>query len=99
MTVLIAENTPPAVRGMLKRWFIEPRPNVFVGSMNPKTRDKALAYIRRHALGTGWLVIMSEPNCQGFSIQRWGETSRQDIVISGLHLIAEKVRDEGKEPF
>ena len=31
MTVLIAQDTPPAVRGLLKRWFVEPRANVFVG--------------------------------------------------------------------
>ena len=28
MTVIIANDTPDAIRGMLKRWFIEPRPNV-----------------------------------------------------------------------
>ena len=37
MTVIIANDTPPAIRGLLKRWFIEPRPNVFVGSVNART--------------------------------------------------------------
>ena len=45
MTVIIAENTPDKVRGLLKRWFIEPRPNVFVGSVNRRTREKVLQYI------------------------------------------------------
>ena len=35
MTVIVANDTPDAIRGMLKRWFIEPRPNVFVGTLNP----------------------------------------------------------------
>lgn len=40
MTVIVAENTPDKVRGLLKRWFIEPRPNVFVGSVNRRIREK-----------------------------------------------------------
>jgi CRISPR-associated protein (Cas_Cas2CT1978) len=30
MTVLVANDTPPAIRGMLKRWFVEPKPNVLL---------------------------------------------------------------------
>lgn len=90
MTVLIAQDTPPAVRGILKRWFIEPKPNVFVGSVNVRTRQKVLGYIKRHALESSWLVIYSEPNCQGYQIERWGTPDRKDVNISGLWLIAEK---------
>ena len=39
MSVIIANATPPAIRGLLKRWFIEPRPNVFVGTVNRRTRE------------------------------------------------------------
>ena len=60
MTVIIANDTPDAIRGMLKRWFIEPRPNVFVGTVNRRTRDKTLAYIRRNGADAGFLVIYSE---------------------------------------
>ncbi len=89
MTVLIAQDTPPAVRGLLKRWFIEPRANVFVGTINRRTREKVLSYIKRHALTTSWLVLTSEPNCQGFRITRWGKPDRKDVNLSGLWLIAE----------
>ncbi len=37
MTVIVANDTPDAIRGMLKRWFIAPRPNVFVGTINRRT--------------------------------------------------------------
>ena len=47
MTVLIAHDTPPAIRGILKRWFVEPKPNVFVGTINRRTRDKVLDYIKQ----------------------------------------------------
>jgi CRISPR-associated endoribonuclease Cas2 subtype I-E len=51
MTVIVANDTPDAIRGILKRWFIEPRPNVFVGTLNRRTRDKTLEYVKRNAEG------------------------------------------------
>jgi CRISPR-associated protein Cas2 len=59
MTTIIANDVPPAARGLLRRWFIEPRPNVFVGSVNARTREKTLAYIRRNAPGLAMLVIFA----------------------------------------
>lgn len=90
MTVLIAHDTPAAIRGMLKRWFVEPKPNVFVGTLNRRTRDKVLDYMKRNAVGMSLLVLTSEPNCQGFRIERWGEPDRSDTVLSGLWLVAER---------
>ncbi len=90
MTVLVTNDTPPAIRGMLKRWFIEPKPNVFVGTINRRTREKTLEYIRRNAPGLGMLVISSDASSQGFSISVFGETNRRPIQVSGLSLIAEK---------
>ena len=99
MTVLVAHDTPPAIRGMLKRWFVEPRPNVFVGTVNRRTRDKVLEYVKRNAEGMSLLILTSEPNCQGFKIDRWGEPDRRDTEISGLWLVAEgPAADEG-QPF
>jgi CRISPR-associated endoribonuclease Cas2 subtype I-E len=51
MAVLVANYTPPAIRGMLKRWFVEPKPNVFVSTVNPRTRDKVLDYVKRNVQG------------------------------------------------
>lgn len=90
MTVLVANDTPPAIRGLLKRWFIEPRPNVFVGTINRRTREKTLEYIRRNAPNMGLLVIATSKNCQGFEIQAWGSTDRCIAEFDGLQLIAEK---------
>ncbi len=99
MTVIIARDTPPAIRGLLKRWFIEPKPNVFVGTLNRRTRDKVLDYIKRNADGISLLVITSEPNCQGFRIERWGEPDRRDVNLSGLSLVAEEWIDDENRPF
>ena len=94
MTVLIANDTPPAVRGMLKRWFIEPKPNVFVGTVNPRTRDKTIEYIRRNAPDLGLLVIASEPNSQGFLVRQYGATDRRMVRYAGHYLIAEQWDEE-----
>lgn len=99
MTVLIAHDTPPAIRGMLKRWFVEPKPNVFVGTVNRRTRDKVLDYVARNAEDMSLLILTSEPNCQGFKICRWGTPDRKDVEMSGLSLIAESWMDEENCPF
>ncbi len=97
MTVLVCNNTPDAIRGMLKRWFIEPKPNVFVGSLNIKTRDKTLQYIRRNAEGLGMLIISSDQNSQGFLVRHYGDTNRKPEKLSGHYLIAEKWIEEDNE--
>ncbi len=93
MTVLICNNTPDAIRGMLKRWFVEPKPNVFVGSVNKRTREKTIEYIRRNAPELGMLIIADAKNSQGFFVKHFGKTNRKDINISGHFLIAEKWED------
>ena len=90
MTVIVCNNTPDAVRGMLKRWFIEPKPNVFVGSINAKVRDKTIEYIRRNAKGVGILLIASDNSSQGFFVNHFGTTNRKPESVSGHSLIAEK---------
>jgi CRISPR-associated protein Cas2 len=99
MTVLIAHDIPPAIRGMLKRWFIEPKPNVFVGTVNRRTRDKVLDYVKRNATDISLLIITTAPNTQGFFIERWGQPDRRDTLMSGLQLIAEDWACEDESPF
>lgn len=45
MVVLIANSIPPAVRGKLKLWFLEPRANVFVSLVGGRPLDSILAQI------------------------------------------------------
>jgi len=99
MTVLVAHDTSPAIRGMLKRWFVEPKPNVFVGTVNRRTRDKVLDYVKRNAESMSLLILTSEPNCQSFKIERWGEPDRRDTEISGLWLVAEQWVEDEHQPF
>lgn len=94
MTVLVAENTPDKVRGLLKRWFIEPKPNVFVGSVNRKTREKVLQYILRYSPeDLALLVIFDDANSQGFCVRRYRDTTRCERQVSGHYLLAVSADD------
>lgn len=93
MTVIVANDVPPFIRGHLKRWFIEPRPNVFVGTLNVRTHQKVMQFIVRNAPPDfGFLSIRTHPNCQGYKVERFGPrgaSGRREIDLSGLLLLQE----------
>ena len=89
MTVIVGNDVPPAIRGLLKRWFIEPKPNVFVGTINKRVRKRVLEYVLRNSPKIGLLVISSDDSSQGFSVESFGETDRRPIRFCGVNLIAE----------
>lgn len=89
MIVIVGHDLPDRIRGMLKRWFIEPRPNVFVGTLNRRTHEKTIEYIKRNAGDVGLLIISSFPNCQGFKVETTGPTDRKGVEVAGLWMIAE----------
>lgn len=93
MTIIIANDVPPFIRGHLKRWFIEPRANVFVGTLNVRTHEKVMQFIVKHAPPSfGFMSISSWPNCQGYKIERFGPqgaSGRQDSELSGIFLVDE----------
>jgi len=95
MTVILAHDTPAPIRGMLKRWFIEPRPNVFVGTLNRRTHEKTIEYIKRNAGEIGLLIVSSYPNCQGYRIETTGPTDRRGVEVGGLWMVAESWDDPG----
>lgn len=93
MTVIVANDVPAFIRGHLKRWFIEPRANVFVGTLNVRNHEKVLQFIVKNAPPDfGFLSISHWPNCQGYKIERFGPqgaTGRQTAELSGISLIEE----------
>lgn len=103
MTVLVANDVPPAIRGHLKRWFIEPRANVFVGTLNARTHRKVMDFIIRNApTGFGMLSVSSHPNCQGYIVERIGpegKTGLRDFDMSGIQLVAESWVEKENQPF
>jgi CRISPR-associated protein Cas2 len=91
MLVVIANDLPPAVRGWMKLWFIEPRPNVFVSGVKDAVASKVVDYLHDHCpRESGLMVFCRIPETPGYEIRGIGDTKRDLIEISGLQLVIEK---------
>ncbi|MFA7114829.1 MAG: type I-E CRISPR-associated endoribonuclease Cas2e [Candidatus Omnitrophota bacterium] len=94
MLVVLANNIPPAVRGRMKLWFIEPRPNIFVSGVNDSVADDIVEYLYKHcSLDSGLIIFQKIRKTPGYSIRGIGDTKRTLINITGMQLVQEKDGD------
>lgn len=90
MLVVLANDLPPAVRGRMKLWFIEPRPNVFVSGIKDAVAQTVVDYLYKHCPpASGLLMIRSTPRPPGYEIRTIGPPRKPMIELSGLQLIVE----------
>jgi CRISPR-associated protein Cas2 len=95
MVVVIANDLPPAVRGRMKLWFIEPRANVFVSGIKDSVADGVVEYLFSNCPGSSGLLVLQRINKPPFyKVHGLGDTKRKIAQIEGLQLIFEKL---GKE--
>ena len=74
MIVVLANNLPPAVRGRMKLWFVEPRPNVFVSGIKDSVADDVVKYLHEHCKADAGIMIFQRINCApGYKIRGVGE--------------------------
>lgn len=93
MLVVLANDLPPAVRGRMKLWFIEPRPNVFVSGIKDSVAQKVVDYLLQHCPAeSGLMLFRSIPTPPGYEIRYKGELRKPVIQISGLQLIIETLK-------
>ena len=91
MLVVIVNDLPPAVRGRMKLWFIEPRPNVFVSGIKDSVAQKVVDYLYEHCpYESGLMVFRRISQTPGYEIRGIGDTNRDLTEISGLQLVIEK---------
>lgn len=91
MLIVLANHIPPAVRGRMKLWFVEARPNVFVSGIKDSTADTVVNYLFEHCpLSSGLLVFQKIHKPPGYAIRTLGDTTRNLTEISGLQLVVEK---------
>jgi CRISPR-associated protein Cas2 len=91
MLVVIANYLPPAVRGRMKLWFIEPKPNVFVSGIKDSVAENVIDYLYQHCPDDSGLIIFQRiNNTPGYKIRGLGEPQRTLISMNGLQLIQEK---------
>lgn len=96
MIVVIAEYIPPAVRGRMKLWFIEPKPNVFVSGVKDVVARKVVDYLYQNCpLSSNMIIIESISKPPYYQIKRRGFSSNRIDSINGLPLIFD-IFSEGK---
>lgn len=91
MLVVLANDIPPAVRGRMKLWFVEPRPNVFISGIKNSVADDVVEYLYKHCPAeSGLMVFKKIKQVPGYKIRGVGDTRRSIVEINGLQLVQEK---------
>jgi len=91
MLVVLANDIPPAVRGRMKLWFVEPRPNVFISGIKDSVADDVVEYLYKHCPTESGLTVFQKTNKPpGYRIRGIGDTRRSLVEICGLQLVQEK---------
>lgn len=91
MLVVIANNLPPAIRGRLKLWFIEPRANVFISGIKDNVADKVIEYLQSHCSPeSGLLIFQKTHQAPGYKIYGYGSHDREIVLLTGLQLVRDK---------
>ena len=90
MLVVIANDLPPAVRGRMKLWFVEPRANVFVSGVKDSVADKVVEYLYSHCPPeSGLMVFQRTTTSPCYKIWGIGNLYRGLTEISGFQLVIE----------
>lgn len=93
MLIVIANDLPPAVRGRMKLWFIEPRPNVFVSGIKDSVAETVIDYLYKHCPAESGLVMFrSTSKPPGYDIRTIGPPRKPMTHISGLQLVIETLQ-------
>lgn len=91
MFVVIANDLPPAVRGRMKLWFVEPRANVFVSGIKDNVAQKVVDYLQEHCPPeSGLLMFLKTPEPPGYRILGRGDHKREIVLLDGLQLVRDK---------
>jgi len=92
MLVVVANDLPPAVRGRMKLWFIEPRPNVFVSGVKDSVAMTVIEYLYKHCPPeSGVLIFRSLSHPPGYEIRTIGPPRKPITTLSGLQLVMESL--------
>lgn len=95
MLVVLANKLPPAVRGRMKLWFVEPRPNVFVSGVKDSVAETVINYLFKHCPSeSGLLLFFSTSRAPGFEMRCIGPPRKPMIEMSGLQLIVETLKTD-----
>jgi CRISPR-associated protein Cas2 len=93
VVVVLANDLPPAVRGRMKLWFVEPRANVFVSGIKDSVATTVIEYLYQHCPPeSGVTIFRSNRQPPGYEIKSIGPTKKEIIEITGLQLVVETLK-------
>lgn len=87
MVVLSIEHVPASLRGELSRWLIEPRPGVFVGTVNAMVRDRLWKRLTANPRCGAAVMMHAADTEQGYAVRMLGQPTRAPVNFDGLVLI------------
>jgi len=83
MLIVLANDLPPAVRGRMKLWFIESKPNVFVSGLKDSAANTVVDYLYKHCSPTAVVVILKSTNqAPAYEIRTIGSPTKDLIELS-----------------
>lgn len=95
MLVVIANDLPPAVRGRMKLWFVEPRANVFVSGIKDSVAEDVIRYLMKSCpISSGVLIFQRINKAPGFKILGIGDSNKKITNDFGIQLIIEKILEK-----
>ena len=100
MLVVLANDLPPAVRGRMKLWFLEPRPNVFVSGIKDSLAKIVVDYLYKHCPPeSGLLMVRSMSQPPGYEMLCIGPPRKPLTELSGMQLIVETLSPDETTTF
>lgn len=89
MMVLLIDDAPPRLRGMLSLWMTEVRAGVYVSDHTSKFRDSIWSAVEMN-IGEGSALMLWPANrsALGFDFKSLGADQRQEILIDGVKMMA-----------
>ncbi len=92
---MLANDLPPAVRGRMKLWFIEPRPNVFISGVKDSVADTVVKYLYSHCPPeSGLLMVKSMSQAPGYQIFCIGPPRKPILDIGGWQLVVQTLKTD-----
>ncbi len=91
MLVIVLENAPARLRGMLSLWLLEIRAGVYVGKASRRHRERIWARVCRtidaDQQGNA-IAAWSSPTESGFEFDTFGENRRLPVDYDGIQLVS-----------
>lgn len=90
MIVIVGEHLPERIKGVLKIWFLEVKPSVFVGDVNAVIETRVMKFLKTYMKNNVDLMIIRSTDkntTQGFKIDYPYNNKNKVVNISGSQFI------------